>query len=168
MEITTTMGMGGTMGVPTRDFRHAALRSMTEREVKYAASSFVNKALTWWNTQIQARGREAAIGANHATYTDRFHELAKLVPHLVTSESDTILRASILTDEAISCGTLSKSNEKKKAVEETGKSGGSWRDKKKAKIGAGFVAIAPPKNEFVNQYPKCTKCRGKLEGRGVE
>ncbi|GJT43484.1 reverse transcriptase domain-containing protein [Tanacetum coccineum] len=154
MEITTTiMGMVGTMGVPTRDFRHVALRSMTEKEkVRYAASSFVNKALTWWNTQIQARGREASIGmtwndfkallveefcpsnemerlenefwnhkmvgANHAAYTDRFHKLAKLVPHL-----DTILRAGILTNEAISCGTLSKSNEKKKAVEETGKSG---------------------------------------------
>ncbi|GKA21671.1 hypothetical protein Tco_0701660 [Tanacetum coccineum] len=32
------------------------------QRVKYAASSFVNKALTWWNTQVQARGREAAIG----------------------------------------------------------------------------------------------------------
>ncbi|GJW74826.1 putative reverse transcriptase domain-containing protein [Tanacetum coccineum] len=94
------------------------------QKVKYAASSFVNKALTWWNTQIQARGREAAIcmtwndfkallveefclsnemerlenefwnhkmvGANHVTYTDRFHELAKLVPHLVTPESSRI------------------------------------------------------------------------------
>ncbi|GKF86530.1 putative reverse transcriptase domain-containing protein, partial [Tanacetum coccineum] len=94
--------------------------------VKYAASSFVNKALTWWNTQVQARGREAAIGmswtdfkallveefyhsnemekletnfwnhkiigANHAGYTDRFHELAKLVPHLVTPESLRIKR----------------------------------------------------------------------------
>ncbi|GJU79950.1 putative reverse transcriptase domain-containing protein [Tanacetum coccineum] len=123
------------------------------------------------------------VGANHTAYTDRFLELAKLVPHLVTPESarikryvaglapeirgmlkatqpttiqDAILRAGILTDEAISCGTLSKSNEKRKAVEETGKSEGSWRDKKKVKIGAGL--IAHPKNEFVNQYPKCTKC----------
>ncbi|GJR51975.1 hypothetical protein Tco_1402496 [Tanacetum coccineum] len=32
------------------------------QKVKYAASSFVNKALTWWNTQVQARGHEAAIG----------------------------------------------------------------------------------------------------------
>ncbi|GJZ40672.1 putative reverse transcriptase domain-containing protein [Tanacetum coccineum] len=173
MEITTTtIGMMGTMGVPTRDFRHAALRSMTEKE-----------ALAWWNTQIQARGREAVIGmtwndfkallrlenefwnhkmvgANDAAYIDRFHELDKRVPHLVTPESarikryvaglapeirgmlkatqpttiqDAILRAGILTDESISCGTLSKSNEKRKVVEETGKSGGSWRDKKKAK-----------------------------------
>ncbi|GKD17375.1 putative reverse transcriptase domain-containing protein [Tanacetum coccineum] len=125
------------------------------------------------------------VGANHAAYTDRFHEWAKLVSHLVTPESarikryvaglapeirgilkatqpttiqNAILRVGILTNEAISCGTLSKSNEKRKAVEETGKSRGSWRDKKKAKMGAGFVATSPPKNEFVNQYPKCTKC----------
>ncbi|GKE48890.1 reverse transcriptase domain-containing protein, partial [Tanacetum coccineum] len=125
MEITT-MGMVGTMGVPTKEFRRVALRSMTEREVKYAASSFVNKALAWWNTQIQARCREAVIGitwndfkallveefcpsnemerlenefwnhkmlgANHAAYTDRFHKLAKLVPHLVTPESARIKR----------------------------------------------------------------------------
>ncbi|GJR85510.1 hypothetical protein Tco_0209521 [Tanacetum coccineum] len=32
------------------------------QKVKYAASSFINKALTWWNTQVQTRGREAAVG----------------------------------------------------------------------------------------------------------
>ncbi|GKA68946.1 reverse transcriptase domain-containing protein, partial [Tanacetum coccineum] len=145
------------------------------QRVKYAASCFVNKALTWWNTQVQARGREAAIGmswndfralllekfypsnemeklesefwnhkmvgANHTSYTDRFHELAKLVPHLVTPESSrikryiaglaleirgmlratqpttiqsAILRAGILTDEAVNSGTLTKGNEKRK------------------------------------------------------
>ncbi|GKD85554.1 putative reverse transcriptase domain-containing protein [Tanacetum coccineum] len=217
MEITTTMGMVGTMGVPTRDFRHVALRK--NQKVRYAASSFVNKALTWWNTQIQARGREATIGmiwndfkallveefcpsnemerlenefwnnkmvgANHAAYTDRFHELAKLVPHLVTPESarikryvaglapeirgmlkatqsttiqNAILRAGILTDDAISCGTLSKSNEKRNTVEETSKSGGSWKENKKAKVGTGFVATAPLRNEFVGSNPRCTKC----------
>ncbi|GKE51069.1 reverse transcriptase domain-containing protein [Tanacetum coccineum] len=184
--ITTTMGMVGTMGVPTRDFRHAALRSMTERENDFKAllveefcpsNEMERLENEFWNHKM--------VGANHAAYTDRFHELAKLVPHLVTPESarikryvaglapeirgmlkatqpttiqDAILRAGILTDEAISCGTLSKSNEKRKAMEETGKSGGSWRDKKKVKMGAGFVATTPPKNEFVNQYPKCTKC----------
>ncbi|GJW52747.1 reverse transcriptase domain-containing protein [Tanacetum coccineum] len=32
------------------------------QKVKYAASSFMNNDLTWWNTQVQARGREATIG----------------------------------------------------------------------------------------------------------
>ncbi|GKE63938.1 hypothetical protein Tco_1514305 [Tanacetum coccineum] len=130
------------------------------QKVKYASSSFVNKALLveefcpsnemerleneFWNRKM--------VGANHAAYTDQFHELAKLVPHLVTPVSarikkyiaslapkirgmlkatqpttiqDAILRAGILTDEAVSCGTLTKGNEKRKGVEETSKSGGS-------------------------------------------
>ncbi|GJU90487.1 hypothetical protein Tco_1302910 [Tanacetum coccineum] len=183
MEITTTtMGMVGTIGVPTRDFRHAALRSMAKRKAllveELCPSNGIEKLETeFWNHKM--------VGANHAGYTDRFHELAKLVPHLVTLESsrikryvaglapkirgmlkatqpttiqDAILRAGILTDEAIRCGILSKSNEKRKAVEETSNFRASWGDKKKAKMGAGFVATAPPKNEFVNQYLKCTKC----------
>ncbi|GJS00646.1 putative reverse transcriptase domain-containing protein [Tanacetum coccineum] len=32
------------------------------QRVRYDASCFVNKALTWWNTQVQVKGREAAIG----------------------------------------------------------------------------------------------------------
>nr|GEV96655.1 reverse transcriptase domain-containing protein [Tanacetum cinerariifolium] len=32
------------------------------------------------------------VGAGHATYTDRFHELARLVPHLVTPKSRMIER----------------------------------------------------------------------------
>ncbi|GKB78737.1 putative reverse transcriptase domain-containing protein, partial [Tanacetum coccineum] len=86
------------------------------------------------------------VGANHAGYTDRFHEFDKLIPHLVTPDSscikryvaglvpeirgmlketqpttiqDAILRARILTNEAISYSTLTKGNEKRKSVEET-------------------------------------------------
>ncbi|GKG19235.1 reverse transcriptase domain-containing protein, partial [Tanacetum coccineum] len=89
--------------------------------VKYAASSLVNKALTWWKGQVLTRGWDAAngmtwndfkalmreefspeheleklelelwnhkmVGGKHAAYTDRFHELARLVPHMVTPES---------------------------------------------------------------------------------
>ncbi|GJU05796.1 retrotransposon protein, putative, ty3-gypsy subclass [Tanacetum coccineum] len=129
--------------------------------------------------QVQARGREAAIG-----YTDRFHELAKLVPHLVTPESkcieryinglapqihgmlratqpttiqSAILKAGILTDEAVHYGTLTISSEKRKEVEETSKQGGSWKDNKKAKVGKGFVATAAPRNVNVGSYSKCAK-----------
>ncbi|GJX77150.1 putative reverse transcriptase domain-containing protein [Tanacetum coccineum] len=189
------------------------------QKVRYAASSLVNKALTWWNTQVQARGRVAAmamtwndfkalmveefcpsnemeklenefwnhkmVGANHAAYTDRFHELAKLVPHLVTPESsrikryiaglapeirgmlratqpttihNAILKAGILIDEAISCGTLTKGSDKRKGVKESSKTGGSWKDNNKAKTGTGFVATTPPRNEIVSSSSKCGKC----------
>ncbi|GJR86135.1 putative reverse transcriptase domain-containing protein [Tanacetum coccineum] len=114
------------------------------------------------------------VGANHAAYIDRFHELAKLVPHLVTLESsrikryitglapeirrmlratqpttiqNAILRAGILTDEAVSCGTLTKGSDKRKGVEESSKTRGSWKDNKKAKTRTGFVVTAPTRNE---------------------
>ncbi|GJU71280.1 putative reverse transcriptase domain-containing protein [Tanacetum coccineum] len=189
------------------------------QRVRYAASCFVNKALTWWNTQVQARGREAAIGmswnnfkallveefcpsnemeklenefwnhtmvgANHVAYTDRFHELAKLVPHLVTPESSrikryinglapqirgmlratqpttiqsAILTAEILIDEAVRCGTLTKGNDKRKEMEESSKQGSTGKDNKKSKTGSGFVATVPPRNENVSTYPRCARC----------
>ncbi|GJX57485.1 putative reverse transcriptase domain-containing protein [Tanacetum coccineum] len=190
------------------------------QKVKYVASSLANKALTWWNTQVQARGREAAnsmswnnfkallveefcpsnemerlenefrnhkmIGANHVGYMDRFHELAKLVPHLVTHESarikrymaglapeirgmlkatqpatiqSAILKAGILTDEAVSNGTLTKSSEKRKSVDEPAKASGSGRDVKKEKGGTNFVAAAPSREGYTGSQPWCAKCR---------
>ncbi|GKA85583.1 hypothetical protein Tco_0807237 [Tanacetum coccineum] len=115
-------------------------RCFENQKVKYAASSFINKALTWWNTQVLARGREAAI-ATH--------------PTMIQSD---ILKAGILTNEAVCCDTLTRSSENRKEVEETSKQGGSWKDNKKAKVGKGFVATAPPRNENVGSYSKYAKC----------
>ncbi|GJX20587.1 putative reverse transcriptase domain-containing protein [Tanacetum coccineum] len=67
------------------------------------------------NQKVKVRVLEPLVGANHAVYTDRFHELAKLVPHLVTLESKHVERA--LTDEEVRRGTLSKSSEKRKEVQ---------------------------------------------------
>nr|GEV20736.1 reverse transcriptase domain-containing protein [Tanacetum cinerariifolium] len=96
------------------------------QRVKYTAGLFVGKALTWWNSEIHTRDREAVVDmswkdfrtltrdefflsnemqiletelwnhamvrAGHAAYTYRFHELARLVPHLVTLKSKRIER----------------------------------------------------------------------------
>ncbi|GJV50619.1 putative reverse transcriptase domain-containing protein [Tanacetum coccineum] len=190
------------------------------QKVRYVASSLVNKALTWWNTQVQARGREAAnamswndfkallveefcpsnemerlenefwnhkmIGANHVGYTDRFQELAKLVPYLVIPEStrikrymaglapeirgmlkaiqpatiqSAILKAGILTDEVVSNGMLTKGSEKRKSVDEPAKVGGSGRDVKMAKGGTNFVVAAPLREGYAGSQPWCAKCR---------
>nr|GEW57342.1 putative reverse transcriptase domain-containing protein [Tanacetum cinerariifolium] len=125
------------------------------------------------------------VGANHAGYTDRFHELAKLVPHLVTLESSrikryiaglaleiremlratrptiiqsAILRAGILTDEVVSFGTLTKGNEKRKGVAESSKQSGRRNDNKRAKVSRGFMASTTYRNEYVGSLPKCAKC----------
>ncbi|GKC22078.1 hypothetical protein Tco_1024228 [Tanacetum coccineum] len=84
------------------------------------------------------------MGAGHAAYTDRFHELDKLIPHLVNPESkrieryiyrialeifgmvqvtkpstiqSAILKDRGLIDDAVRNGTLSKSGDKSKRCE---------------------------------------------------
>ncbi|GKG20606.1 hypothetical protein Tco_0380407, partial [Tanacetum coccineum] len=103
-----------------------------------------------WNTQVQARGYEAAIGMSWTDFKallveefcprNKMEKLEnefwnhKMVGTIHATQQTTIhsaiLRAGILTDEAVSCGTLTKGNEKRKGVEETSKSGGSWKDNK--------------------------------------
>ncbi|GJX48550.1 putative reverse transcriptase domain-containing protein [Tanacetum coccineum] len=119
------------------------------QKVKYTASSFVGKALTWWNSLIHTRGREAAVGmswedfktltkeefcpsnemqkletelwnhaiaeAGHAAYTDRFHELARLMVAAMkpTTIQKAVQIASTLTDEAIRNGSIKKNPEKR-------------------------------------------------------
>nr|GEV25506.1 hypothetical protein [Tanacetum cinerariifolium] len=63
------------------------------------------------------------VGSNHVAYTDRFHELAKLVPHLVTPESLRIKRnqargkafnrnaVEALQDPKVMTGTFSLNNQ---------------------------------------------------------
>ncbi|GJT03542.1 hypothetical protein Tco_0824711 [Tanacetum coccineum] len=123
------------------------------QKVRYATSSLVNKALTWWNTQCQARGRVVAMDISWNDFKALMIDFlsGKLVPHLVTPESSrikryiaglapeirgmlratqpttiqtAILRAGILTDEAVSCGTLTKGSDKRKGVEEPSKTRG--------------------------------------------
>ncbi|GJU22469.1 putative reverse transcriptase domain-containing protein [Tanacetum coccineum] len=66
------------------------------QKVKYAASSFVNKALTWWNTQGQTRGREAAIGMSWTDFK------ALLVEEFCPSNEMEKLESEL------ACGTLTK------------------------------------------------------------
>ncbi|GJZ40708.1 putative reverse transcriptase domain-containing protein [Tanacetum coccineum] len=61
------------------------------------------------------------VGADHAGYTDRLHELAKLVPHLVTPEA-----------KSVTSGTLAKAGEKRKERDEASKSESVGKDEKKA------------------------------------
>ncbi|GJT59410.1 hypothetical protein Tco_1002943 [Tanacetum coccineum] len=70
-----------------------------DQKVKYTAGSFMGKALTWWNSYIRMLSREFVVSmswndfmAGHVAFTDRFHELVRLVPHLVTPQSRKIER----------------------------------------------------------------------------
>ena len=120
------------------------------------------------------------VGTDHTAYTDRFHELARLVPHMVTPESkrieryiyglvpeirgmvkatepptiqSAILKAATLTDEMVRNGTFSKSGDKRKAVSEPSKQGGAKGDNKKAKWGKGFVETTSGEGGYAGE--KC-------------
>ncbi|KAL7616656.1 hypothetical protein Lser_V15G04581 [Lactuca serriola] len=101
-------------------------KCLERNKVEYASCLLQDRALTWWNTLVQTRGRAAAYQLtwedlkkllieeycpkdeiqklesefwNHSMvrtqiekYTVRFHELAKLVPHMFTPEEKWIDR----------------------------------------------------------------------------
>ncbi|GJR10351.1 reverse transcriptase domain-containing protein [Tanacetum coccineum] len=66
-----------------------------------------------------------------------------------TTIQTAILRAGILTDEAVSCGTLTKGSDKRKGVDEPSKTRGFWKDNKKAKTGTGLCFNCQKPGHFV-------------------
>ncbi|GJY96238.1 putative reverse transcriptase domain-containing protein [Tanacetum coccineum] len=141
------------------------------QKVKYTAGSFVDKALTW---------------AGHAAYTDRFHELARLVPHLVTIKNKIIERyvyglapqirgmvaatdpvtiqkavqiAGTLTDEAIRNGSIKKNPEKRGNRGEPSKDMNGRDDNKRTRTGNAFATTTNPvRRKNTGTTPKGTTC----------
>nr|GEZ39791.1 hypothetical protein [Tanacetum cinerariifolium] len=95
-------------------------------------NEYDGKALTWWNSQIRTLSREvvnhAMVGAGHAAYTDRSHELARLVPDLVTLESRKIERNGSI-----------KKVEKRRNVGEPSKDKNGKDDNKRTRTGNVFA-----------------------------
>ncbi|GJS23809.1 putative reverse transcriptase domain-containing protein [Tanacetum coccineum] len=96
-----------------------------DQKVKYTAGSFVGKALTCHEMQKLETElwNYVMVGAGHAAYTGRFHELARMV---AATEPKTIQKAvqisGALTDEAVR-------NESIKKVEKRGNVGETSKDK---------------------------------------
>ncbi|GJR57254.1 putative reverse transcriptase domain-containing protein [Tanacetum coccineum] len=198
-----------------------------DQKVKYNAGSFMDKALTWWNSQIRTLSREVVVsmswndfkfmmteefcpsneiqkletelwnhvmvGAGHAAYTDRFHELARLVPHLVTPESRKIERyvyglapqirgmvaatepktmqkvvqiSGALTDEAVRNGSIKKVK-KRGNVGEPSKDKNGRDDNKRTRTGNAFATTANLiGRENIGAWPKSTTCNSYHAPRG--
>ncbi|XP_024990666.1 uncharacterized protein LOC112524955 [Cynara cardunculus var. scolymus] len=189
-------------------------------KVEYATCQLQGRTLTWWNIQVQTRGRQAAyelsweelkkllieeycskseiqklevefwnhtmIGMEVDKYTARFHELAKLVPHMVTPEEKRIDRyiwglvpeirgmvtsanpttiqnavvlANRLTNDAVRSGILKQDKfGGKKKLE-----GQSWKRAnnnigKNQKVIRNFGAQSQTREKGKETYPKCGKC----------
>ncbi|GJX16289.1 putative reverse transcriptase domain-containing protein [Tanacetum coccineum] len=138
-----------------------------DQKVKYTAGSFMGKALTCHEMQKLKfeLWNHVMVGVGHAAYTDRFHELATLVPHLVTPKSRMIKRyvyglalqirrmvavtepktmqkavqvSGALTDEAMGNGSINKV-EKRGNVGETSKDKNGRDDNRRTRTGNVFA-----------------------------
>ncbi|GJZ89251.1 putative reverse transcriptase domain-containing protein [Tanacetum coccineum] len=129
------------------------------QKVKYTAGSFVGfKTLTreefYPSNEMQKLETElwnhAMVGAAHAAYTDKFHELARLVPHLI---------AGTLTDEALRNGSIKKNPKKRGNRGEPSKDRNGRDDNKRTRTGNDFATTANPvRREYTGTTPKCTTC----------
>ncbi|GJW49795.1 putative reverse transcriptase domain-containing protein [Tanacetum coccineum] len=127
----------------------------------------------------------AMVGAGHAAYTDSFHELARLVPHLVTRKSRMIERyvyglapqirgmvaamkpktiqkavqiSGALTDEAVRNGSIKKV-EKRGNMGRPSKDRSGRDDNKRTRIMNAFATtVNPVGRENMGTWPKCTTC----------
>nr|GFB75791.1 hypothetical protein [Tanacetum cinerariifolium] len=105
----------------------------------------------------------AMVGDGHAAYMDRFHELARLVPHLVTPENKRIERdvqkARRLTHEAIRNGSLKKNLKKRGNNGESSRDINVRDDNKRTKTGNAFATTTNPvRREYNGPIPKCVNC----------
>ncbi|GJW10502.1 putative reverse transcriptase domain-containing protein [Tanacetum coccineum] len=95
----------------------------------------------------------AMVEAGHAAYTDRFHELARLVPHFITPENKRI------ESEAIRNGSHKKNTEKKGNGGEPSIDRNVKDDNKRSKTGNAFATtVNPVRREYTGTTPKCTNC----------
>nr|GEZ23821.1 reverse transcriptase domain-containing protein [Tanacetum cinerariifolium] len=103
------------------------------------------------------------VGAGHATYTDRFHELARLVPRLVTPENKRIERAmqkaGTLTDEAVRNGSRKKNPEKRWNGGEPNRDRNARDENKRTRTGNAFATTTNlVRREYNGTIPKFISC----------
>ncbi|GKE31078.1 hypothetical protein Tco_1450400 [Tanacetum coccineum] len=138
------------------------------------------------NQKVKYTGGSFIVRAGHVAYTNRFHELARLLPHLVTPENkrikryiyglvlqisemmavtepktmqSAILKVGMLTDEAIRNGALKKNTEKKGNNGEPGSDGNIRNDNKRYRTRRAFAIITNPfRKEYTGTAPKFPNC----------
>ncbi|GKD46905.1 reverse transcriptase domain-containing protein [Tanacetum coccineum] len=100
------------------------------------------------------------VVAGHSAYTDQFHELSTLVPHLVTPETKRIERYIYgLSLQIYRNGSLKRSGERRGDDRESSKEGNVKHDNKRARTGKVFATITNPvRKEYMGSTPKCTNC----------
>ncbi|GKC09968.1 putative reverse transcriptase domain-containing protein, partial [Tanacetum coccineum] len=162
-----------------------------DQKVKYIAGSFVvnDDTRVCPSHEMQKLKSKlwnhAMVGAGHAAYTDRFHELARLVTHLVTPESRMIERyayglapricgmvatmepktiqkavqiSGALTDEAVRNGSIKKVEKRGNMGEPIKDRSGRDDNKRTRTVNAFATTVNPVGRENTGTWPNCTTC----------
>ncbi|GJT40105.1 putative nucleotidyltransferase, ribonuclease H [Tanacetum coccineum] len=117
----------------------------------------------------------AMVGAGHATYTDRFHELARLIRGMVAAIEPTTIQkamqlAGALTDEAIRNGSIKKYLEKRGNMGEPNKDRNGRDDNKRTRTGNAFAITTIParrENTCVLPVASIIHLRNPVAARGA-
>ncbi|GJV29216.1 reverse transcriptase domain-containing protein, partial [Tanacetum coccineum] len=119
----------------------------TDQKLKYPAGSFVEFCPSHEMQKLESElWNHAMVRAGHAAYTDRFHELARLVPHFLALESRMIERNGSI-----------KKVEKIGNVGEPSKDKNGRDDNNRTRTGNVFATtINPLGRENTGTWPKCT------------
>ncbi|GJX52770.1 putative reverse transcriptase domain-containing protein [Tanacetum coccineum] len=134
------------VGMTWEDFKNLT------REEFYPVNEMKKLETEFWN--------HAMVGAVHAAYTDRFHELARMVAtiELVTIQR-VVQRAGTLTDEAVRNGSLKKNPEKRGNGGEPNRDRNARDENKRTRTKNAFATTANPvRREYNGTIPKCVSC----------
>ncbi|GJX35965.1 putative reverse transcriptase domain-containing protein [Tanacetum coccineum] len=135
--------------------------------VKYSTGLLTGKVLTWWNSKVQTRGQEAVVGMTWEDFkelmkeeycpSNEMHNLETEFWNHAMVELNSILKARVLTDEAVRNGSLRKSGEKRGDGGDPSKERNFKGDNKRTRTGKVFSTITNPvKKEYTGSRPKCT------------
>ncbi|GJW54446.1 putative reverse transcriptase domain-containing protein, partial [Tanacetum coccineum] len=112
------------------------------REEFFLINEMQKLEIEFWN--------HAMVGAGHAAYTDWFHKLSRLVPHLVTPENKRIERN----------GSVENNPEKGGNSRESSRDRNSKDENKKTRTGNAFATTTNPvRREYNSIIPKCNKAQ---------
>nr|GEY37340.1 putative reverse transcriptase domain-containing protein [Tanacetum cinerariifolium] len=96
------------------------------------------------------------VGASHAAYTNQFHKLSRLVPHLVTPKNKRIERN----------GSLRKNTEKKGNSRDLSRDGNLRYDNKRSRTGRVFATVTYfIRKEYTGHFAKDCKAGPRMEAR---
>nr|GEV89651.1 reverse transcriptase domain-containing protein [Tanacetum cinerariifolium] len=136
-----------------------------DQKVKYTTGLFVEEFYPSHEMQkLETKlWNHAMIGAGHAAYTDRFHELERLIYGMVAATEPKTMQKAVqisgaLTDEAVRNGSIKKVKKRGNVGEPSKDKNGRDDNKRTGTTNAFATTKNPVGRENADTWPKCATC----------